>query len=240
MNHSARTPNALRALLVASFLLTAAAQAATSTELKVTARITPPSCGLTLDGDGHLDFGERSFNSLNSDGTKVNEKTIGLQITCDGATRIGLHVVDNRASSKVPKAALNANAWATPSAMITDDYIYGLGTVTNADDTLVPIGGYMFGFKDSNITANGTNAFVIYSADKGTWLAVVPQRNYISPNFTYSFVTGSPGGGNNTPVAITAVNGLLTVVPTINRTSALPTSSAISFDGSATISLIYL
>lgn len=240
MNHSVRTPHALRSLLVASFLLATTAQAATSTELKVTARIMPPSCGLTLDGDGHLDFGDRAFNSLNSDGTKVNERTIGLQVTCTGATRIGLQVVDNRASSKVRKDALNLNAWATASAMITDDYIYGLGTATGAGDTAVPIGGYMFGFKDPDIKVNGGNAFVIYSTDRQTWFAVVPQRNYISPKLTYSFVTGAPGGGNNTPVALTAVNGLLTVTPTINRPSELPTGTAISFDGSATISLIYL
>lgn len=240
MNHSARTPHALRYLLAASFLITATAQAATSAELKVTGRITPPSCDLTLDGNGLLDFGERAFNTLNLDGTKLTEKTINLQVTCDGATRIGLHVVDNRASSKVLKAALNANAWGNANAVITDDFIYGLGSVTGAGDTQVPIGGYMFGFKDADVTANGSKGYVVYSADKRNWKFDVPQRNYLSPNFTYSFVIGAPSATNYTPIAISALTGSLTVVPTINRSGDLPTSSAISFDGSATISLIYL
>lgn len=240
MKHSARTPHALRYLLAASFLISASAQAATTAELKVTGRITPPSCDLSLDGNGVLDFGDRSFNSLNADGTKLVEKSVGLQITCDGATRVGLHVVDNRASSKVQKSALNANAWASSNSMITDDFIYGLGSVASAKDTQVPIGGYMFGFKDDDITVNSAKAFVIYSSDKRTWNSTVPQRNYISPTYTYSFVLGAPGGGNNTPVAATTVNGSLTVTPTINRASALPTTAAIPLDGSATISLVYL
>lgn len=240
MHHSPRTPHALRYLLAASFLITATAQAATSAELKVTGRITPPSCDLSLDGNGQLDFGERAFNSLNIDGTKLTEKAIGLHVTCDGATRVGLHVVDNRASSKVLKSALNANAWGSSNALITDEFIYGLGSVTGAGDTQVAIGGYMFGFKDTDVTANGSKAAVIYSADKRSWKFDVPQRNYLSPNFTYSFVLGTPSGTNNTPVAITAVNGSLTVIPTINRPSELPTSAAIPFDGSATISLVYL
>lgn len=240
MNYLARSPNTLRCLFAASVLMTATTQAAPSAELKVAGRLTPPSCDLTLDGNGYLDFGERAFNSLNADGTKVGEKVIGLQVTCNGEARIGLHVVDNRASSKVSKAALNANAWATPSAIITDDFVYGLGTVAGADDAQVPIGGYMFGFKDADIMVNNSKAYVIYSANQQTWRADVPSRNYISPNFTYSFVIGSPGGGNGTPAPLTSVNGSLTVVPTINRSSELPTGTDIAFDGSATISLIYL
>jgi type 1 fimbria pilin len=240
MNYLARSPHALRCLFAASVLITATTQAAPSANLTVTGRLTPPSCDLTLDSDGRLDFGERPFNSLAPDGTKVGEKAIGLQVTCNGETRIGLRVVDNRASSKVPKADLNVNAWATPSSIITDDFIYGLGTVAGADDAQIPIGGYMFGFKDPDIMANGSKAYVIYSANLQTWRADIPSRHYLSPNFTYSFVIGSPGGGNGTPVPITSVNGALTVVPTINRSSALPTGTDIAFDGSATISLVYL
>lgn len=240
MNYLARSPHALRCLFAASVLMTATTQAAPSAELRLTGRLTPPSCDLTLDGNGRLDFGERTFSSLNTDGTNVGEKAIGLQVTCDGEARIGLHVVDNRASSKILKADLNPNAWATPSFVINDDFIFGLGTVAGADDAQVPIGGYMFGFKDADIMANGSKAFVIYSATQQSWRADVPSRNYLSPNFTYSFVIGPPGGNNNTPVPITSVNGSLTVVPTINRSSELPTGTDIAFDGSATISLIYL
>lgn len=240
MKHLARTQHALRYILAAGFLLSGTAQAATTAELKVTGRITPPSCDLTLDGNGVLNFGDRSFNSLNVDGTKLVEKAIGIQVTCDGATRVGLHVVDNRAGHKLLKSALNANAWASSSTLITDDFIYGLGTVTSLNDTQVPIGGYMFGFKDADVMVNSAKGYVIYSSDKRAWKSEVPQRNYMSSNLTYSFVLGSPGGTNATPTPLTSMNGSLTVTPTINRATELPTTAAIPLDGSATISLVYL
>ncbi|WAI83573.1 MULTISPECIES: DUF1120 domain-containing protein [Achromobacter] len=239
MNYSVRPLPTLRYLLAASFLIAASAQAAPSAELKITGRITPPSCDLSLAGNGVLDFGDRAFNSLNVDGTKLTEKTVGLNITCDGATRVGLHVVDNRASSKVLKASLNINAWGSISSNITDAYIFGLGSVAGANDTQIPIGGYMFGFKEGDVQANGSKATVLYSADKRTWSAEAVLRQFISPNFTYSFFLGSPGA-NATPVPVTAVAGSLTVMPTINRASELPTTAAIPLDGSATISLVYL
>ncbi|CAB3651382.1 hypothetical protein AKG08_25765 [Achromobacter piechaudii] len=239
MNYSVRPLPTLRYLLAATLFMSASAQAATSAELKVTGRITPPSCDLSLDGNGVLNFGDRAFNSLNGDGTKLTEKPIGLSITCEGSTRVGLHVVDNRASSKVLKASLNANAWGSTNALITDAFIFGLGSVAGANDTQIPIGGYMFGFKEGDVQVNGTKAIVLYSTDKRSWSAEAITRQFISPNYTYSFLLGTPGA-NSTPTPVTTVNGSLTVTPTINRASELPTTAAIPLDGSATISLVYL
>jgi len=239
MNHSVRPLPALRYLLAASFLIAASAQAAPTADLTIPGRITPPSCNLSLDGEGKLHFDERAFNSLKVDGTKLDSKTIGLSITCDGKTRVGLHVVDNRASSKVLKASLNVDAWGSNNATITDAFIFGLGAVAGPDDVQIPIGGYMFGFKEGDVQADKTKATVLYSADKRTWSAEAIQRQFISPNFTYAFFIGSPGGGA-TPAAVDSVTGLLTVTPTINRAAALPTTTAIDLNGSATISLVYL
>ncbi|AZS77634.1 MULTISPECIES: DUF1120 domain-containing protein [Achromobacter] len=239
MNHSVRPLPALRYLLAASFLIAASAQAAPTADLTITGRITPPSCNLSLDGGGTLDFGEHAFNSLVFDGTKLDSKTIGLNITCEGKTRVGLHVVDNRASSKVLKASLNVNAWGSNNATITDAFIFGLGSVAGPDSTQIPIGGYMFGFKEGDVQADLNKATVLYSADKRTWLAETIQRQFISPNFTYAFFVGSPGAGA-TPAAVDSVTGSLTVTPTINRAAALPTTEAINLNGSATISLVYL
>ncbi|MGV2865063.1 DUF1120 domain-containing protein [Achromobacter sp. ESBL13] len=239
MNHSARPLPALRYLLAASFLIAASAQAAPTADLKVIGRITPPSCDLSLDGGGTLNFGEHAFNSLAYDGTKLEPKTIGLNIKCTGMTRVGLHVVDNRASSKVLKSSLNVNAWGSINSTITDAFIFGLGSVAGPDNTQIPIGGYMFGFKEGDVQAGGNKATVLYSADKRTWSSEAILRQFISPNFTYSFFLGSPGA-NATPVAVESVAGSLTVTPTINRAAALPTTEAINLDGSATISLVYL
>lgn len=239
MNYSVRPLPALRHLLAASFLIATSAQAAPTADLTITGRITPPSCDLSLDGEGKLHFGEHAFNSLAYDGTKLDSKTIGLNITCNGKTRVGLHVVDNRASSKVLKSSLNVNAWGSVNSTITDAFIFGLGAVAGPDDAQIPIGGYMFGFKEGDVQADKTKATVLYSADKRTWAAEAIQRQFISPNFTYAFFLGSPGAGA-TPAAVESVSGLLTVTPTINRAAALPTTTAIDLNGSATISLVYL
>jgi type 1 fimbria pilin len=239
MNHSVRPLPALRCLLAASFLMAASAQAAPTADLTIIGRITPPSCNLELAGGGILNFGEHAFNSLAHDGTKLDSKTIGLNITCNGKTRVGLHVVDNRASSKVLKASLNINAWGSNNATIGDPFIFGLGSVAGPDDTQIPIGGYMFGFKEGDVQADDSKATVLFSADKRAWSAEAIQRQFISPNYTYAFFLGSPGAGA-TPAAIASVAGSLTVTPTINRAAALPTSTAIDLNGSATISLVYL
>ncbi|MFF7059653.1 MAG: DUF1120 domain-containing protein [Achromobacter spanius] len=239
MNHSVRPLPALRYLLAASFLIAASAQAAPTADLTITGVIKPPSCDLSLDADGKLDFEERAFNSLNVDGTKLDSKTVGLKITCNGTTRVGLHVVDNRASSKVLKSSLNVNAWGSNNATITDAFIFGLGSVEGPENTQIPIGGYMFGFKEGDVYADTNKAVVLYSADKRTWFAEAIQRQFISPNYTYAFFVGSPGAGS-TPRAIDSVTGTLTVTPTINRAAALPTTTEINLNGSATISLVYL
>ncbi|MCV6904930.1 MAG: DUF1120 domain-containing protein, partial [Achromobacter xylosoxidans] len=97
MNNIIKKTLIASAMLAATPLIAASAQAATSAELKITGKITPPSCDLTLDGNGVVDFGSTAFNTLNVDGTKLAEKTVGLNITCEGLTRVGLAVVDNRA-----------------------------------------------------------------------------------------------------------------------------------------------
>jgi type 1 fimbria pilin len=229
------------AMLAATSLMAASAHAATSAELKISGKITPPSCDLTLDGNGVVDFGTTAFNTLNVDGTKLPEKTVALNITCEGQTRVGLAVVDNRASSKVNKASLNSNAWGSSLAAINDNFIYGLGMATGFDETPVPIGGVMIGLKDGVATVDGTaNSSVIFSVDKGYWVSGSTVRQYLSPIYTYSFVKGEFSTSNATPVPLTSVSSNLWVVPTINRSALLPTDDVIDLDGSATISLVYL
>jgi len=241
MNNNLKKTLIASAMLAATSLIAASAQAATSAELKITGKITPPSCDLTLDGNGVVDFGSTAFNTLNVDGTKLAEKTVALNITCEGLTRVGLAVVDNRASSKVTKASLNSAAWGSAATTVNDTFIYGLGMAAGVDETPVPIGGVMIGFKSgvANVDASA-NSNVIYSSDKVTWSSDATLRQYLSPTYTYSFVKGTYGTGNVTPAPLTTVSGNLSVVPTITRSALLPTVDVIDFDGSATISLVYL
>jgi type 1 fimbria pilin len=230
------------ATLAATSLMTASAHAGTSAELKITGKITPPSCELSLGGNGVVDFGSTAFNALNVDGTRLASKTVQLNVTCEGATRVALSVLDNRASSKVSKASLNIAAWASAVASINDDFIFGLGTAIDADQKPAKIGGVMFGFKEGKTTVDGNfNPNVIYSSDKATWSFDPTIRQYMSPTLTYSFVNGIAGSvGNTTPAPLRTVSADLLVTPTINRSGELPTTDVIDLDGSATISLVYL
>lgn len=228
-------------MLAATSLIAASAHAATSAELKITGKITPPSCDITLDSNGVLDFGSTAFNTLNFDGTKLAEMTLALNITCEGLTRVGLAVVDNRASSKVTKASLNSTAWGSSATAVNDSFIYGLGRAAGAGETQVAIGGAMIGFKGGVATVDSTaNSSVIYSTDKMSWSSDSTLRHYLSPTYTYSFVKGTYGTGNVTPAPLKTVSGSLSVVPTINRSALLPTENAIDFDGNVTVSLVYL
>lgn len=219
----------------------ASAQAATTAELRITGRITPPACSIVLDGNGVVDFGSQGFNTLAADGTRFAERTVGVNITCEGPARVGLQVVDNRASSKVTKASLAATAWASSAAALGDRYVYGLGTTANGNGGQANIGGVMFGFQGGVVTADGTaNSHVIYSADRNSWQFDAIARAYMTPDMTYSFVRGAATATNATPATVTTVTGNLTVVPTINRNSALPAGQLIELDGSATLTLVYL
>jgi len=224
-------------LAAGSFVASAHAQ--TTAELRITGTITPPACTITLGGNGTADFGNIGHHQLKANGTKLNERTVDLKVACEGPARVGLNIVDNRASSKIVKADADAAEWASSAPAIGDAYIFGLGTATSTDNQQVKIGGAMFGFKGGVVTVDGTtNSQVIYSSNKTTWANDATARQFMSPAQTYSFLRGSTGA--LTPVAITNVEGTLSVVSTINKTSLLPSGQQIKLDGSATISLVYL
>lgn len=229
---------ALSSSVLAAGLLAGAVQAQTSAELKITGTITPPACTITLGKGGTADFGSFSYNTLKANGTKLAEQLVDLVVACEGPARVGLSLVDNRASSKIAKADVDAAEWASSATTVGDPYVYGLGTVTTTDNKQVKVGGAMFGFKGGVVTVDGTaSSNVIYSTDKSTWANDATLRQYLSPSLTYSFVKGATG---TTPVAIQNVQGTLSVVSTINKNSLLPAGQSIKLDGSATISLVYL
>ncbi len=227
----------LSGALAAGFIATAA-QAQTTAELKITGTITPPACTITLGKGGTADFGSFSYSTLKPNGTKLAEQLVDLTVACEGPARVGLNIVDNRASSKIAKADVDAGEWSSSAQAIGDTHIFGLGSVTTTDNRQVKVGGAMVGFKGGVVNVDGTaNSGVIYSADKTTWANDATLRQFMSPTQTYSFLKGATG---NTPVAIQNVQGTLSVVSTINKNSLLPSGQSIKLDGSATISLVYL
>lgn len=228
---------ALPALLTCS----AAAFAQTSAPLVVTGTITPPACTLSLPNGAVVDFESRSFSTLNVDGTKIDPKTVDMNIRCEAPTRVGLSITDDKAATKIAKADVAGNRWAhtTPG----DNYVFGLGTTGNSVDGGVKIGGLMLGFENGTVdieTPEGNaKVAVIHTADpntEGNWSSDATLRQYFSPTQTYSWATS----GTYKPTSITTVDGTISITPTIAKSVTLPTNDKIEFNGSITLSLVYI
>ncbi|MBA1363024.1 DUF1120 domain-containing protein [Burkholderia gladioli] len=211
-------------------LMQSAAMAGTSATLTVTGRISPPSCSISLENNGRLDFGSTSFNSLNIDGTQLAPKTVALNIVCEAPTRVGLAVVDSRSASKIAQADVASSRWASA---LGDDWIFGLGTTGPNDQ--VRIGGMMIGFQDGTVRLDEANAKVMASTNRSSWSSDAKSQ-YLSPKSTTSWSRS----GADTPLAAKLVNGTLVVTPTIARTVSLPSADTIELDGSVTLDLVYL
>ncbi|MET3632007.1 DUF1120 domain-containing protein [Burkholderia sp. 572] len=214
--------------------------AQTSATLAIKGTITPPACSISLDGGGMVDFEARSFSALNVDGTKIDPKTVGMNISCEAPTRVGLAITDDKAATKIAKADVTSTRWAhsTPN----DSYVFGLGMTGSDGNT--KIGGLMLGFENGVVTVdtantNGVQAGVIYTSDStttGNWSNDVTYRQYFSPTMTYSWAAN----GTATPTPVTNVGGTISITPTIAKSVTLPTADKIDFDGSVTLNLVYL
>ncbi|KVD06618.1 hypothetical protein WI77_26240 [Burkholderia ubonensis] len=216
-----------------------AAVAQTSATLAVKGTITPPSCEISLP-DGHVvDFESRPFSDLNVGGTKIDPKTVAMNITCAAPTRVALAITDDKAPTKIAYSDVTSTYWATT---LGNDYIFGLGTTGNSADGGAKIGGLMLGLTGGVVTVDTADqtdvqAGVIYSADKSqlSWSSNTTNRQYFSPTQFYSWATSGTA-----PTPVSKVEGNITITPTIAKSVTLPTTDRIEFDGSVTLNLVYL
>jgi len=180
-----------------------------------------------------VDFGTRTFGTLDVGGTILPTQMTNLIIQCSGATRLSFSAADNRPGSAI--AEQDVNAW--PSiAGIWEKTIWGLGTAGNSD---AKIGGLVVSIspltqiEGKPLTDNlrimnaplGTNAW-----ETGTYL----NYGYLNAAQHYSF--GQP----NKPAAVSNVTVPLYVAGVIARPANLPADDEINLDGSLTFSLHYL
>nr|WP_314419782.1 DUF1120 domain-containing protein [uncultured Pseudomonas sp.] len=216
----------IKKTLLATCLLAASANAlaATTADLKVTGKVVPASCDVTIGTGAPLDLGDIQVSALESDPTKptsLRNRSVPYNITCTGPVAISTSWVDNQEADGTYPAAGNN--------------LFSLGK----DAADAPIGSLWIqhgGGAIVAVTGNGTetHANVITSADGITWVdssygqASKTQMNSFAP------------AGATTPAAYTTYSGNFTLKPTIAPVNDLDLSTSLNINANATMELSYL
>ena len=216
----------IKQTLLATCLLAASANAlaATTADLKVTGKVVPASCDVTIGTGAPVDLGDIQVSALNTDPDKPTALTVPAvpyNITCTGPVAISTSWVDNQEADGTYPAAGNN--------------LFSLGK----DAADAPIGSLWIqhgGGAIVAVTGNGTetHANVITSADGITWVdssygqASKTQMNSFAP------------AGATTPAAYTTYSGNFTLKPTIAPVNDLDLSTSLNINANATMELSYL
>lgn len=215
--------SALAMILAAASVTTYAAETA---DLAVRGTIRPSACAVNLSGNGVVDLGTISAQTLNkSSATALPSKDFSVSITCDAPTAIGIIVTDDRAGT--------ANTSAATAISAMNYHMMGLGQV---NDTT--IGAYKLRVEESApASADGTAAKLIYSDnDGGSWLHA--DRTLVRPSTRTMSWTATD---SITPGAFTSITQSFSMDIAIASTSTLPElTDGIPIDGLATFTVVYL
>ena len=216
----------IKQTLLATCLLAASANAlaATTADLKVTGKVVPASCDVTIGTGAPLNLGDIQVSALESDPTKptpMPNATLPYNITCTGPVAISTSWVDNQAADGTYPAAGNN--------------LFSLGK----DAADAPIGHLWIqhgGGASVAVTGNGTetHANVLASNDGITW--TVTQYGQVSKIAMNSF---APVGAT-TPAAYTTYSGTFTLKPQIAPVDTLDLSTSLNINANATMELNYL
>lgn len=140
------------------------------------------------------------------------QRTLNLDVNCDGATLFALRVLDNRSGS----------------ATINPDVVFGLGLINGTQK----LGYYFLSMGDA--VADGLAGQAIMSRDSGaTW-----QAQLILRSNDYLAVASSDNW--TSPVAVQDMTMELMVSPAIAATNGLDLTREVNIDGSATLEMKYL
>ena len=215
----------IKKTLLATCLLAASANAlaATTAELKVTGKVVPASCDVTIGTGAPIDLGDILISALNPDPDKptaLTVPTVPYNITCTGPVAISTSWVDNQ----------EADGTSAPSP----NY-FSLGK--DASDT--PIGHLWIQHGAGGsvaVTGNGTetHANVITSANGITWA----NSSYGQASKTH--INSFAPVGASTPEAYTTYSGRFTLKPSIAPVNDLDLSTSLNINANATMELSYL
>ncbi|WP_080681226.1 MULTISPECIES: DUF1120 domain-containing protein [Burkholderia] len=206
--------------------------------LTVTGTITPPACTLSLGANGTAAFGTTQLSSISNNATGTvlsNPQTVPLTITCTGNTQVAFGVKDNRASTVV--SGLTAN-WASGLAAGTTSATnsFGLGQSSSKN-----IGAYTL---TANTFAVGgtakTPATITLANETLAPAASTSAGLVVNPNDAANLLTWADSTSSTAASTGSTFTANIVVTPTVNQSSALPTSGNITFDGNATFTVYYL
>ncbi|MDR6165560.1 DUF1120 domain-containing protein [Pseudomonas fluorescens] len=204
-----------KALLAALTLASASsAFAAATADLRITGTITPAACTPVFAKGGVVDYGNIAAETLSSTSiTKLSKEYLTYTITCDAPVAIGTSWVDNRA---------DAGGNGSDS--------FGLGKQGSKD-----IGFYQIRHVIGIANADGADADNVYSEAGSAWKR---YNNEWVRSDNGQIVSFAPTG-TLTPFAYTTYSGVLEIQASIFEANSLDMTSAIDFDGLATMEVVY-
>lgn len=223
-----------KALIASAMLVAAVGAQAQSAGLSLTGTITPASCTLILGSGGVADYGTSTAVTVRAlatvAGTNVHynmgTKTFTWTVACTAATPLQLAFTDNKAGKVL--------------AMDSADSIrYGL--VDGASGT-TSIGSYTVDFTSAAATTvDGVAALGFLNAPTGTTAWASPYNSTVG--------TAQPGRAvgfkgfsttQTSPSQMTNASGTMTVSTSLGKAYADAAFTAITLNGSGTITLQYL
>lgn len=218
---------AITTIAMAAILVSGAALAAPTAELKVTGVIKPPACTPNFASGGVVDYGTIPTNSLNANApTKLDEKSVTFTVSCDSAVKIRYHAIDNRQASAI-KGLVTA---AASHKALGDGSAFGLGTAAGKN-----IGVYTLRIDPTSAVADGTTPDSLYGM-YDRWQKSTNGLFGVNGTYYKAFAAA----GTLTPTAYKTITATLIVEAIIDQTSNLPLTQDIQLDGSATLEVQYL
>jgi type 1 fimbria pilin len=215
--------SAIAALLLSAGSALAAGPTAT---LQVKGTINPAACTPTLANGGIVDMGTTSTSEIT--GTyQFPSKTISLDITCTGLTKMNMAITDNRTDSLVT----GLTHYPARTAL-------GLGKTT--DDKA--IGAYVIGL--NNAVIDGEAARVIWTAnlDNASWDIILPEHA-LRVNNNYgeaSILSFAAATGTLAPVAFEHATADLVLHEAFLSGEMKDATEIQNLDGNATLDFDYM
>ncbi|MGL4859009.1 MAG: DUF1120 domain-containing protein [Enterobacteriaceae bacterium] len=224
-------------LLFISLLTTFSALASDSpsTTLKITGRIMPTACAITLDNEGVVRFGKQVTRTLSANEINpLGSKEIRLHIKCGAPTLVAWTAMDEQHNSITSVAPAGQTS---DSRQQSSETQYGLGTTTQG----VNLGSYQLTTQASRVTANIGNLSVLAKSDQesGDWTLVADNSTITIDSQGNKMITLGKASSRQ-PVAYSEAIFPLTVTAALQAGRALNLTDEATLDGATTICLIYL
>ncbi|MBZ9781425.1 DUF1120 domain-containing protein [Pseudomonas sp. REP124] len=184
--------------------------AASSTDLSVTGKITPSACVPQLSNGGVVDYGKISIKDVTS--KPLQPVAVQLSVNCDASTFFAVKVTDNREGTQSDNSRSS----------------FGLGLGENNHK----LGIYQLSM--ANALADGVVHPIVESFDGRSWFVISPGHIW-QPGWMRTI---NAPGHDYAPIAMQKFTTDVVVTTTINKPRVLTAETAL--DGSATLDIVYL